>query len=174
MKWNRFKIAIICALCLCSVSANAQVLPEPSGWIRSGNCWFAEQGFLYCGERHPYHEIGSETFVSFVCFKHYQAVLLGHPESPLESEVRTIESDFGVREYIDIWIAADAKESFMSSNVDATNAGYVNLLKGLANPDSKKLAFTLEPGNVEGLIELTGQEYHVVNAYIDVCSQIAN
>ncbi len=92
----------------------------------------------------------------------------------MESNVRTIKSDFGIREYTDIWIAADAKESFMSSNVDATNPGYHNLLKGLANPDSRQFAFTLEPGNVEGSIALTGEEYQVVNAYIDTCNQIAS
>ncbi len=62
----------------------------------------------------------------------------------------------------------------MSSNVDATNPGYNNLLKGFGNPDSEQYAFILEPGDVEGSIALTGQEYQVVSAYIDTCNQITN
>lgn len=92
----------------------------------------------------------------------------------MESNVRTIKSDFGSREYVDIWIAADARESFMSSNVDATNPGYNNLLKGFGNPESKEVTFTLEPGIVERSFELTGEEYQVVSAYIDICNQITN
>ena len=150
--------------------AAAQVYPEPSGWIRSGNCWFSENGFLYCGERHPYDEDNPGPFLSFVCFKHYQAVLFFHPDSPMDSDVRTVNSDFGDLSYSDIWIATDPKESFMSNNVSAPNEGYFNLLKGFSNPDSKHFKFLIDPGGVEGSIALTGEEFQVVNAYADLCS----
>ena len=100
--------------------------------------------------------------------------MLSHPESPVESKVRKINSEFGDREYSDVWIAADAKESFMSNNISAANEGYINLLKGLAHPNSKNFRFLIEPGNVEGMIELTGEEFQVVGLFTDACAKIAN
>ena len=167
-------IGFAVAITLLAIGTHAQVIQEPSGWFRSGNCWFSEEGFLYCGEFHPYDEENSGNFVSFACFEQYQAVLLNHPDSPVHSEIRVISSKFGDREYSDIWIAADPNESFMSNNVSATNAGYVNFLKGFGNPQAMRFEFSIEPGDVAGAIELTGEEYHVVSAFIDACSQLTN
>ena len=167
-------VGIIATFILSTLSSQAEVLQEPSGWFRSGNCWFSEQGFLYCSEHHPYDENSTGSFISFACFRHYQAVLLSHPESPVESKIRKIKSEFGNREYSDVWIAADAKESFMSNNISAANEGYINLLKGLANPNSKNFRFLIEPGSVEGMIELTGEEFQVVGLFTDACAKIAN
>lgn len=163
---------VISMFILFTVCGEAQVLQEPSGWFRSGNCWFSEQGFLYCSEHHPYDETSSGSFISFACFEHYRAVLLNHPHSPMETKIRTINSDFGDRQYSDIWIAAEPNESFMSNNVSVANEGYVNLLKGLANPNSNYFRFLIEPGDVEGMIELTGEEFQVVGLFTDACERI--
>ena len=151
-------------------TAFSQQSQAPLNWVQSGNCWVAEPGFLYCSKLHPYAEDNPHPFISFVCHQHYQAVILSHDSIEESSTVRTVKSEFGPVEFTDIWIAADKTDTFMSNNVSASNDGYFNSLKGLGNPNSSQFHFTITPGNVSGLISLTGEEFHAVHAYQEHCS----
>ena len=148
----------------------AQSDPQKLNWIQSGNCWVAEPGFLYCGKAHPYAEVSITPFISFVCFQHYQAVIVGHDPIDDVSTVRVVHSDFGIKEYSSSWVASSPTESFMSNNINPQNEGYRDLLNGLLNPKSKLLSISISPGNYEGEIELIGVEYEVVGGYIEICN----
>ena len=161
------------AIAVVFVTANgaihAQNNPEDLKWTQSGNCWYAEPGFLYCGQTHPLTPNNAGTFLSVICFEHYHAILLNHPKIEKEVEIRTIHSNFGKHKYSDIWIAASQSESFFSNHIQPSNDPYHNALIALANPNTMKFEFTIEPGDVKDSIPMTGQEHHAVNAYLDAC-----
>ena len=149
--------------------AAAQNDPQSLEWVQSGNCWHAQPGFLYCGDSHPLTENNPGTFLSLACFDNYHAILLNHPQSDVETEIRTINADFGKMKYSDIWIAASESESFFSNHIELSNDPYFNVLNGLSNPQSESFKFSIEPGEIQDVIELTGEEHQVVDAYMHMC-----
>jgi hypothetical protein len=62
VKWIMFGLLVIV-----NSVASAQSEPDKLNWNQSGNCWFAEPGFLYCAENHPYSEAATyqHTFFNF-------------------------------------------------------------------------------------------------------------
>ena len=169
---QKYVVTIFAAVGLLIVSAvtHGQSEPNKLNWVQFGNCWVAEPGFLYCGKAHPYAKVSITPFLSFVCHKHYQAVIVGHEPIEEQDTVRVIHSDFGVKEYSSIWVASSATETFMSNNISALNEGYRDLLKGLQNPKSKKLKISITPGDINGNLELTGKEFEAVGDFIAICN----
>ena len=147
----------------------AQNDPQELQWVRFGNCWSAQPGFLYCGDSHPLTVNNTGTFLSLVCFGHYHAVLLNHPHNEVESEVRKIHSQVGDNTSADVWISASPTESFFSNQIHPDNTPYYNVLLALSKPQSASFRFIVEPGNIEDAIVLTGQEYEAANTYMDMC-----
>ena len=162
-------LALSCLLLFPGVSG-AQGEPEKLNWIQGGNCWVAEPGFLYCGHLHPYVEDNPLPFLSFACFEDYQAVLLSHEHVSDPSNIRTVESNFGEERYSDVWISATETETFMSNHISPGNDGYFNTLRGLGNTKSTKFEFSVSPGNVSGVIDITGDEHLIVGSFIDLCN----
>lgn len=168
-KFSTATFAIIWIL----MSAGTSSAQESTGkleWVQAGNCWAAEPGFLYCGHLHPYVENNPHPFLSFVCFNDYQAVLLSHGTISDQSNIRTVNADFGNAEFSDVWIAASENETFMSNNVSPGNDGYFNLLRGLGSSQATQFKFSISPGDVTGEIELTGEEHTNVGNYVDLCN----
>ncbi len=154
-----------------AVNLSAEEPQAKLNWVNGGNCWAAAPGFLYCGERHPHAEGDAGAFVSFVCFEHYQAVLLGHGNITHPSNIRTVDSDFGHAKFSNVWVAAAETETFMSNNVDPGNEGYFNLLRGLSNSQASRFEYSITPGDIHEMIELTGEEQRIVLAYVDLCAE---
>lgn len=155
------------------MSAGTSFAQESAGkleWIQAGNCWVAAPGFLYCSQLHPYVEDNPHPFISFACFKDYQAVLLSHGTISDQSNIRTVSADFGHKKFADLWVAASEIETFMSNKVNPGNDGYVNILRGLGSSKATQFKFSISPGDVVGEIELTGEEHINVWNYIDLCS----
>ena len=168
---NCVKLIVFGLLLMMNSVASTQSEPDKLNWNQSGNCWFAEPGFLYCAENHPYSEaaIYQHTFLTFICHKEYRAVLLSHDPISTESTVRSLNSDFGILKYSDSWIATSATESFMSNHISDDNDGYFNSINGLNDPRSGSFKFSINSGEVVGEIKLTGDENQVVSAYMDLC-----
>ena len=170
---NCVKLIVFGLLLMMNSVASTQSEPDKLNWNQSGNCWFAEPGFLYCAENHPYSEAATyqHTFLTFICHKEYRAVLLSHDPVSIstESTLRSLNSDFGILKYSDSWIATSATESFMSNHISDDNDGYFNSINGLNDPRSGSFKFSINSGEVVGEIKLTGDENQVVSAYMDLC-----
>ncbi len=166
-------ISAIGCLMLFSGLVFAQGTPEKLNWVKGGNCWVAEPGFLYCGAVHPYIEDNPHPFLSFACFKDYQAVLLSHGFVSDPSTIRTVNSDFGSKKYSDVWIAASENDTFMSNNISPGNDGYFNTLRGLGDAKSVQFKYSISPGDISGEIELTGEEHLIVGNFMDLCNEQA-
>ena len=112
----------------------------------------------------------STHFLTFVCHEQYGAVLLSHDPISTESTVRSVNSDFGILKYSDIWIATSETKTFMSNHVSTTyNDGHFNTINGLSDPRSESFKFSIYSEEVVGEIELTGEEHQVLNAYLGLC-----
>ena len=72
VKWIVFGLLV-----MVNSVASTQSEPDKLNWNQSGNCWFAEPGFLYCAENHPYSETATyqHTFLTLICHEQYRAVL---------------------------------------------------------------------------------------------------
>lgn len=168
-KFLTITFAIIWILMSTGISS-AQESVGKLEWIQAGNCWVAQPGFLYCSQLHPYVEDNPHPFLTFACFEHYQAVLLGHETISDPTSIRTVHTDFGNAQFSDVWIAASENETFMSNNVDPGNDGYVNILRGLGSSQATQFKYSISPGDITGEIELTGEEHNNVWTYIDLCN----
>lgn len=138
-------------------------------WIQAGNCWTADEGFLYCGQKHPLSQDNSHPFLSFVCFDDYHAVLLSHGSINTDSTIRSITFKFGGAQFTDTWMAADTKESFLSNRVDPSNRGFNKLLQALFNTAANELHFEIALNDISGKIELSGSEWRAVEVFYEIC-----
>ncbi len=172
---NKVLISII-GLLLLSASGNTFSQSETNKllWIQHGNCWVAEEGFLFCGSTHPETTEDSKPFLVFTCFQDYHAVLLNHDLVQTKSTVREIQfeiflEDRSGQQFVDMWMAPEPKESFLSNRVDPANQGFTNLLKALSKPKIKELKFKIIPDDIYGRISLAGGEWKAAQAFFDNC-----